>query len=108
MPTMPPGTKRVDVYLPPDLADRLTNFLQSEALGRVPKGAWNAFVLQRVREFFDLPRVPTHQYAGFPRDGWLTGSPEAIRQTLEQLAHLRSVPDGMDEAFPELNPSSVK
>jgi hypothetical protein len=104
MPKVPPGTKRVEVYLPPELASRVEAFLHSTALGRVPQGSWNAFFLQRANEFFAAPRLPLGQYAGFPPDSWVSGTPFAVKEIARVLAPTRVTPREVDEAFPEFNP----
>jgi len=101
---VPPGTKRVEVYLPLALAQRLDALLRSEALGRVPYGSYNAFFVQRTTEFFASARLPMGQYAGFPRDGWISGPTETVRAVATLLAPTRTTPDELDLAFPELNP----
>jgi hypothetical protein len=104
MPRIPPGTKRVEVYLPPALAQRVESLLRSDTLGRVPHGSWNAFLIQRINEFFGSSRLPLGQYGGFAPDEWVMGPPRAVRAIAEALEPLRVVPDGQDEIFPELNP----
>lgn len=102
----PKGTRRVDVYLPEAVATRLEALLHSESLGRIPKGALNAFIVARVNEFFNATRIPLGQYAGFHPQDWIAGDPAAIRRVALALAPLRRAPEGMDEAFPELNPGT--
>lgn len=104
MPRIPPGTKRVEVYLPPELAARVETLLTSPSLGRVPHGSWNAFLIQRVNEFLGCPRLPLGGYAGFGSDAWVAGTPEAVRTIARMLEPSRTTPVEVDEAFPELNP----
>lgn len=106
MPRIPPGTKRVEVYLPPELASRVEAFLRSDALGRVPHGSWNAFLIQRTQEFFTAARLPLGQYGGFGADAWVAGPPTAIRTLAAHLAPLRQGSPEVDAAFPELMPPS--
>lgn len=104
MPHIPPGTKRVEVYLPPELAAQVEALLTSPSLGRVPHGSWNAFLIQRVNEFLASARVPMGDYEGFGADTWLSGPPPTVARVCYLLRELRAVPEGQDEAFPELNP----
>lgn len=98
----PPGTKRVEVYIPPELAARMEELLHSSILGRIPHGAWNAFVLQRIREFFTHPRRPLDGFNGFYAGDWISGNAHAVSTVLDHLT--RAVPDEVDSVFPELDP----
>lgn len=104
MPHIPPGTKRVYLYIPPRLAERLETFLRSEALNRVPQGSWNAFFLQRAEEFFATRRMPLGSHEGYGPMDWIVGPEATIARVAHDLAGKRHAPDGMDEAFPELTP----
>ena len=106
MPKTPSGTRRFDIYVPDQLADRLEALLRSELLGRIPRGSINNFFVQRLNEFLGSERLPLHQYSGFAADDWVSGPPSAVRKIALALAPLRKPPEGMDEAFPELNPLS--
>lgn len=102
MAKVPPGTKRIEVYLPEALAKRLEGLLHSDALGRVPYAAYNSFFVQRVNEFFNAPRAPMGDYSGFAPGDWIAGTPNALAQIGLALSGRRRAPEGLDEAFPEL------
>ena len=101
---VPKGTRRVDVYLPEEIANKVDTLLRSESLGRIPKGSLNAFIVARVNEFFGQGRLPLGQYAGFHPGDWVTGEPGAVRRVAAALEPLRRAPEGVDDVFPELNP----
>lgn len=107
MPHIPPGTKRVEVYLPPELAIRVEGLLTSPSLGRVPHGSWNAFLIQRVNEFLGCPRLPLGAYEGFRADSWVAGTPEAMARIAAILEPSRLTPEEVDAAFPELKPEGI-
>ena len=45
---------KLTTTLPEDVYARLTTYLYSEVEGRVPKGAYQRFIVERTREFFKL------------------------------------------------------
>lgn len=45
--------RHIHTTFPPQLADRLELYLYSESEGRVPKAALQAFLVERVSEFFN-------------------------------------------------------
>jgi hypothetical protein len=46
-------TSKLTTTLPPRVRDRLDIYLFSEVEGRVPKGAYQAFLTARILEFFE-------------------------------------------------------
>lgn len=102
-----PGIRRVDVYLPAELAAKLEGLLRSDTVGRIPKGSLNAFMVARVNEFFAQTRLPLGQYAGFHPGDWAVGPHDAVARVAAALAPLRREPEGMDDAFPELRPPVI-
>jgi hypothetical protein len=57
----PPNITRpvkLTTTLPEDIRAKLDLFLYSELEGRVPKGAYQAFFLERIREFFARMESP--------------------------------------------------
>ena len=61
MPRQPLITRprKLTINLPEDVAARLELYLTSVALGRVPQGAYQAFFVERINEFF-LRMEPPH------------------------------------------------
>lgn len=104
MPKHPPTTRRVDLYLPGDIATRVEALLHSETLGRIPHGALNTFVVNRLREFFAMKRIPLGMHEGFLPGDWVVAGPGASGRVVAALEHLRHAPEGLDAAFPELVP----
>ena len=49
--------KHLHTTLPHDIAARLDLFLWSEVEGRVPSGAYQEFLCDRIREFFDQRKL---------------------------------------------------
>jgi hypothetical protein len=43
---------KLTTTLPEDIHGRLTLYLYSEAEGRVPKGSYQKFIVERINEFF--------------------------------------------------------
>lgn len=51
---------KLTTYLPEDLRAKLDLYLYSDVEGRVPHGAYSAFLAERVKEFFEQrPAVVT-------------------------------------------------
>lgn len=103
MPKTAPGTRRWEVYLPPAQAEALEQLLYSEVLGRIPKGAINAFFVARVGDFFARKRLVLGAYEGFDSAEWVDGPPETVAKLRKLLAPIRK-PDAdlLEQAFPEL------
>ncbi len=46
--------RKLTISLPESVATRLELYLTSTALGRVPHGGWQEFIVERIEEFFQL------------------------------------------------------
>lgn len=66
--------------LPLSLRAQLDIHLYSELEGRVPKGAYQAFISERIREFFSEERVELAPGL------WVRGSKEALEQMKKEIA----------------------
>lgn len=55
MPRAPNINRPISLHttIPEDLWTKLTLYLYSEVEGRVPKGAYQSFITERIREFFN-------------------------------------------------------
>lgn len=49
---------RLETSIPEDLRAKLDLHLQSQVEGRIPKGAYQRFILDLIREFFAKKQVP--------------------------------------------------
>jgi hypothetical protein len=63
---------KLTTTFPEDIRVKLDLHLFSLVEGRVPKGAYQAFLLERIRAFF------SHKQLQLPTGEWVEGSPEAI------------------------------
>lgn len=63
--------------LPEDIRAKLDLVLHSEVEGRVPKGAYQRFFLDRISEFFNHRRLGLEPY-GFPPGFFVKGPPEML------------------------------
>ncbi|MDE2097543.1 MAG: hypothetical protein KGL39_09880 [Patescibacteria group bacterium] len=85
-PSIIPSAK-LTLCLPEDIRTRLDIYLFSELEGRVPKGAYQAFFLSRILDFFESRRLPLEPF-GFPQ-GFYTEGPKEMLHALEtRLIHL--------------------
>lgn len=72
----------------PDLA-RLDLHLFSPLEGRVPKGAYQGWIVERIREFFGWKQLDLAPWADSPPGAFvLRGEPEAIRALEKTLIEL--------------------
>lgn len=76
---------KLTTSLPESVRGRLDIHLFSEAQGRVPKGAYQEFLEERINEFFAWKILDLHPF-GFPEGYFIKGPPVMI-QALEQ--HLK-------------------
>lgn len=67
--------------LPEDARTKLDLLLHSPLEGRVPKGAYQKFFLERMWEFFTWRRLALTPY-GFP-EGYFVAGPKGMLDTLE-------------------------
>lgn len=80
--------KRVSLYLmlPMSVRGRLDMHLYSELENRVPQGAYQAFFLERIRDFFDSRSIDLAPYLGTEEGiAVVRGSPETIEQLKRRL-----------------------
>lgn len=72
------------VALPQDEHTRLFLHLYSEVAGRVPQGAYRAWIVARIREFFTTRKLDLAPYAGCEPDTYFIGGTPAALEILEQ------------------------
>lgn len=76
----------IEVHLPQDLAAQVKLYLFSELEGRVPKGAYQTFFSNLVREHFNWKRVDLAPYAATPPGAFVVaGSPDSIAVLIKTL-----------------------
>jgi hypothetical protein len=76
----------LNTFLPEDLHTRASLVLFSETENRIPKGAWTAFISERVREYFSNERLDLAPYLGTSPGAFIvSGSPESIAKLKESL-----------------------
>lgn len=68
---------RLDTTLPTSVYAKLALHLHSELEGKIPRGAWQRFIMERIQEFFGSKRLDLAPY-GMPQGFEVYGSPEAI------------------------------
>lgn len=76
---------RLTLVLPETLRTRLDLLLFSELEGRVPKGNYQRFFIERLREFFEWRRLDLAPY-GFPPGYFVAGPKEIIGRLEASLA----------------------
>lgn len=69
---------KLTTTLPDDVRTRLDLFLYSEVEGRIPKGAYQQFFLDRIRDFFGTKSLDVGLVLGLPFPAIVRGSPETI------------------------------
>ena len=72
------------VALPEDEHGRLYLHLYSEVAGRVPQGAYRAWIVARIREFFGTRRLDLAPYASCEPDTYFVAGTPAALEILEQ------------------------
>lgn len=76
------------LWLPENLAGKVTIHLWSELEGRIPYGKLTEFFSARLQEFFSHEQLDLAPWTGQPPDTFIiSGSPEAIellRKTLDE------------------------
>lgn len=84
-PAIVPNT-HLHTTLPPVLATRLEILLWSEVEGRVPRGAYQTFLIARIQEFFDTKRVDLSPYLNTSLgEVVVSGSPHSIDKLITRL-----------------------
>lgn len=79
--------RNIHTTLPAELATRLELYLWSESEGRVPRGAMQDFLIQRIQEFFAARTIDLSPYlASLPGEVIVSGSDAAI---LRLVSHLK-------------------
>ena len=69
----------LNVALPAPQHSQLTLHLFSELEGRVPLGAYQRFLVERINEYFQHKRLDLAPWAGTDPDAFIvSGSPEAL------------------------------
>jgi hypothetical protein len=75
--------------LPEDVHGRLTLHLFSDLEGRVPHGAYSAFIISRTREFFDHKRLDLAPWLDSTPGAFVVSGPLetliALKRKLEQI-----------------------
>lgn len=89
MPRKPSITpnKHLHTTIPADLAARLDLFLWSEAENRVPQGAYQSFICDSIRDFFNKRTIDVAPYMPSATIGQylITGTPETLRAVVAVL-----------------------
>jgi len=70
---------KLTTTFPEDVRVKLDLHLYSEVEQRVPKGAYQAFLVDRIRKFF------SHRQLQLPTGEWIEGPPEAIAFVEEMM-----------------------
>jgi hypothetical protein len=71
---------KLTTTFPEDIRLKLDLYLFSQAEQRVPKGAYQTFLLERIRKFF------ANRQLQLPSGAWVEGPPEAIAFIEELLS----------------------
>lgn len=75
---------KLTTTLPEDVRAKLDLHLWSDLEARVPKGAYQRFFIDRIRDFFDTRQVDLAEYLPIPGPANVRGSPA----TIELLTHI--------------------
>jgi hypothetical protein len=78
----PVPLEHIHVTVPAAEKQRVELLLWSDAERRVPQGAWQQFILERIREYFDQATLDLSPY-GFPL-GFFVRGPKGMIQALKQ------------------------
>ena len=70
------------ITLNPEVKVKLDLHLFSELEGRIPKGAHQSFITERIQEFFDWKRLDLSPF-GFPQ-GYFISGPKGMVELLHQ------------------------
>lgn len=79
-------TERMHVRLPADLAQKVELLLFSDLEGRVPYGAYQAFITQRLVEFFEDKPLDLGPYLGtLPGEAVVRGKTGVVHKLMTHL-----------------------
>ena len=79
-------TESLHIMIPQDVYVRLCLHLHSEVEDRIPHGAFQAFFVARIREFFSDEHLDLAPYTGAtPGVFIISGTPEAISLVKDRL-----------------------
>ena len=70
--------------IPEDIRAKLDLFLWSDVEGRVPKGAYQRFIVERIQEFFAWKRESLEP-VGFPQGFFIAGPKEMVEDVVTIL-----------------------
>lgn len=80
---------RLELKLPDSLRTRVDLYLFSDLEGKVPRGRYQEFFSERVRDFFESARLDLAPF-GFPQDYYVTGPKDMIAELQRRLIAERS------------------
>lgn len=78
----PVPLEHIHITVPAAEKQRVELLLFSTAEKRVPQGAWQAFLLERIREYFDYATLDLSAY-GYP-SGFFVRAPKAMMEYIKQ------------------------
>lgn len=87
MPRTPFGKKRIEVYMPTELARRLEEHLKGH-YGAIPMGHVSRYFVDRTSEHLSQSRLKLGKYPGFAKDAVVTGSETALAELARILDSL--------------------
>ena len=70
---------KLTTTLPEDIRVKLDLHLFSDLEDRVPKGAYQKFLIERIQEFFDSRPLDVGSLCGLPSSAVVRGSPATIQ-----------------------------
>ncbi len=92
MPRRPEVDRPTSLHLklPESVRGRLDLFLFSELEGRVPKGRYQEFIIERVKAFFDYAKLDLAPF-GFPAGYFIEGPKDMIAEVQRYLVSQRTI-----------------
>jgi len=83
------ANKHIHTTVPYDLAARFELTIFSEVEGRVPQGAYQAFVIEAIRDKLDNQSIDLAPFLGtMPGECVVRGRPETIRKLVAKLKEI--------------------
>jgi len=79
---------KLTTTLPEDVRAQLDIHLYSPLENRVPKGAYQAFFLERIREFFNTKTLDVGEFLDPPQLGFIVRGPALTISTLRQILEI--------------------